>query len=88
MEECNLHGEFECARVRMRARWLNVYPVSSLPDETMVINVFCGVVSGVLSSSMANPTDVLKVILHALHYKLPYGEMGGCWGGYTVVVSN
>lgn len=30
-------------------------------DETMVINVFCGVVSGVLSSSLANPTDVLKV---------------------------
>lgn len=27
----------------------------------MVINVFCGVVSGVLSSSLANPTDVLKV---------------------------
>lgn len=32
-----------------------------LADETMVINVFCGVVSGVLSSSLANPTDVLKV---------------------------
>lgn len=32
-------------------------------DETMVINVFCGVVSGVLSSSLANPTDVLKVTL-------------------------
>ena len=31
----------------------------------MVINVFCGVVSGVLSSSLANPTDVLKVILNA-----------------------
>lgn len=30
----------------------------------MVINVFCGVVSGVLSSSLANPTDVLKVILN------------------------
>jgi hypothetical protein len=27
----------------------------------MVINVFCGVVSGVLSSSLANPTDVVKV---------------------------
>lgn len=34
-------------------------------DETMVINVFCGVVSGVLSSSLANPTDVLKVISNA-----------------------
>ncbi|KAJ4920064.1 hypothetical protein JOQ06_022449 [Pogonophryne albipinna] len=30
-------------------------------DETMIINVFCGVVSGVLSSSLANPTDVLKI---------------------------
>lgn len=36
-----------------------------LTDETMVINVFCGVVSGVLSSSLANPTDVLKVIVNA-----------------------
>lgn len=32
-------------------------------DETMVINVFCGVVSGVMSSCLANPTDVLKVNL-------------------------
>lgn len=39
--------------------------VSRPEDETMVINVFCGVVSGVLSSSLANPTDVLKVILNA-----------------------
>lgn len=35
------------------------------PDETMIINVFCGVVSGVMSSMMANPTDVLKVIVNA-----------------------
>ncbi|RXN14465.1 kidney mitochondrial carrier 1-like protein [Labeo rohita] len=34
-------------------------------DETMVINVFCGVVSGVLSSSLANPTDVLKIRMQA-----------------------
>lgn len=34
-------------------------------DETMVINVFCGVVSGVMSSCLANPTDVLKVNLTA-----------------------
>ncbi|TNN26498.1 Brain mitochondrial carrier protein 1 [Liparis tanakae] len=33
--------------------------------ETMVINVFCGVVSGVLSSSLANPTDVLKIRMQA-----------------------
>ena len=38
--------------------WANCVCVT---DETMVINVFCGVVSGVLSSSLANPTDVLKV---------------------------
>ncbi|XP_048042853.1 kidney mitochondrial carrier protein 1-like [Megalobrama amblycephala] len=31
----------------------------------MVINVFCGVVSGVLSSSLANPTDVLKIRMQA-----------------------
>lgn len=35
----------------------------------MVINVFCGVVSGVLSSSLANPTDVLKVSLMS-HFSL------------------
>ncbi|KAI4814041.1 hypothetical protein KUCAC02_003253 [Chaenocephalus aceratus] len=34
-------------------------------DETMIINVFCGVVSGVLSSSLANPTDVLKIRMQA-----------------------
>lgn len=41
----------------------SVVCVCFLSDETMVINVFCGVVSGVLSSSLANPTDVLKVSL-------------------------
>ncbi|XP_059913392.1 brain mitochondrial carrier protein 1 isoform X2 [Gadus macrocephalus] len=39
--------------------------VTNPEDETMVINVFCGVVSGVLSSSMANPTDVLKIRMQA-----------------------
>ncbi|KTG33078.1 hypothetical protein cypCar_00004041 [Cyprinus carpio] len=39
--------------------------VSDPEDETMVINVFCGVVSGVLSSSLANPTDVLKIRMQA-----------------------
>ncbi|XP_028322386.1 kidney mitochondrial carrier protein 1-like isoform X2 [Gouania willdenowi] len=34
-------------------------------EETMLINVFCGVVSGVLSSSLANPTDVLKIRMQA-----------------------
>ncbi len=30
-------------------------------DEKLLPNVFCGIVAGVVSSSMANPTDVLKV---------------------------
>ena len=30
-------------------------------EETLGKNVICGVVAGVVSSSMANPTDVLKV---------------------------
>ncbi|KAK2514260.1 hypothetical protein Q9233_015051, partial [Columba guinea] len=29
-------------------------------DETLMINVLCGILSGVISSSIANPTDVLK----------------------------
>lgn len=32
-------------------------------DETLMINVLCGILSGVISSSIANPTDVLKVIM-------------------------
>lgn len=32
-----------------------------LSDETLLTNVACGVLSGVISSSIANPTDVLKV---------------------------
>ena len=32
-----------------------------LLDETLVTNVMCGVLSGVISSAIANPTDVLKV---------------------------
>lgn len=32
-------------------------------DETLMMNVLCGVLSGVISSSIANPTDVLKVIM-------------------------
>ncbi|OXB57969.1 hypothetical protein ASZ78_004291 [Callipepla squamata] len=31
-------------------------------DETLMINVLCGILSGVISSSIANPTDVLKVM--------------------------
>lgn len=33
-------------------------------DETLMINVLCGILSGVISSSIANPTDVLKVIMY------------------------
>ncbi|MEQ2158773.1 hypothetical protein GOODEAATRI_015851 [Goodea atripinnis] len=29
-------------------------------DETLLTNVLCGILSGVISSSIANPTDVLK----------------------------
>lgn len=34
---------------------------SLFTDETLLINVVCGILSGVLSSAIANPTDVLKV---------------------------
>ncbi|XP_010073237.1 PREDICTED: brain mitochondrial carrier protein 1-like, partial [Pterocles gutturalis] len=33
--------------------------------ETLLINVICGVVSGVISSALANPTDVLKIRMQA-----------------------
>ena len=32
-----------------------------LADEVLLINVCCGVAAGVISSCIANPTDVLKV---------------------------
>ncbi|XP_021231392.1 kidney mitochondrial carrier protein 1 [Numida meleagris] len=34
-------------------------------DETLMINVLCGILSGVISSSIANPTDVLKIRMQA-----------------------
>ncbi|KAF3699014.1 Kidney mitochondrial carrier protein 1 Solute carrier family 25 member 30 [Channa argus] len=34
-------------------------------DETLLMNVICGVLSGVISSSIANPTDVLKIRMQA-----------------------
>ncbi|XP_073885063.1 brain mitochondrial carrier protein 1 isoform X5 [Macaca fascicularis] len=34
-------------------------------DETLLINMICGVVSGVISSTIANPTDVLKIRMQA-----------------------
>ena len=39
---------------------------SLLADETLLTNVMCGVLSGVISSSIANPTDVLKVAFWGL----------------------
>ncbi|ELK25557.1 Brain mitochondrial carrier protein 1 [Myotis davidii] len=36
--------------------------VERLEDETLLINMICGVVSGVISSTIANPTDVLKIL--------------------------
>ena len=35
--------------------------LSSFADETVIVNVCCGLIAGVVSSAMANPTDVLKV---------------------------
>lgn len=39
--------------------------ISNPADETLAINVICGLVAGVVSSSMANPTDVLKIRMQA-----------------------
>ncbi|XP_034637340.1 brain mitochondrial carrier protein 1 isoform X1 [Trachemys scripta elegans] len=39
--------------------------VDRLEDETLLINMICGVVSGVISSTLANPTDVLKIRMQA-----------------------
>ncbi|XP_058052819.1 brain mitochondrial carrier protein 1 isoform X1 [Ahaetulla prasina] len=38
---------------------------SPIADETLLINVICGVISGVISSALANPTDVLKIRMQA-----------------------
>ena len=34
-------------------------------DETLLINVVCGILSGVISSSIANPVDVLQIRMQA-----------------------
>uniref|UniRef100_A0A2K5P6Q7 Solute carrier family 25 member 14 n=1 Tax=Cercocebus atys TaxID=9531 RepID=A0A2K5P6Q7_CERAT len=39
--------------------------VERLEDETLSINMICGVVSGVVFSTIANPTDVLKIRMQA-----------------------
>lgn len=40
--------------------------VENPQESTLFINVCCGVVAGIVSSSLANPTDVLKVRLQAM----------------------
>lgn len=37
-----------------------------------MVNVLCGVLSGVISSSIANPTDVLKVIMCSVEFVLSF----------------
>uniref|UniRef100_UPI00398F71A0 brain mitochondrial carrier protein 1 isoform X1 n=2 Tax=Pristiophorus japonicus TaxID=55135 RepID=UPI00398F71A0 len=39
--------------------------VSRPEDETLFVNVLCGILAGVVSSSIANPTDVLKIRMQA-----------------------
>lgn len=46
-------------------RILNLYfefvLLVQISEESLPVNVFCGIVAGIVSSSFANPTDVLKV---------------------------
>ncbi|XP_022338343.2 kidney mitochondrial carrier protein 1 [Crassostrea virginica] len=44
---------------------LKGFYVRNPEDETLPINVFCGVVAGVVGSVVSNPTDVLKVRMQA-----------------------
>ncbi|NWJ07690.1 KMCP1 protein, partial [Crypturellus undulatus] len=45
-------------------------------DETLMINVLCGILSGVISSAIANPTDVLKIRMQAQGSMIQGGMMG------------
>ncbi|KFP00076.1 Kidney mitochondrial carrier protein 1, partial [Calypte anna] len=45
-------------------------------DETLIINVLSAVLSGVISSSIANPTDVLKIRMQAQGSVIQGGMMG------------
>ncbi|KAM6253741.1 brain mitochondrial carrier protein 1 isoform 3-T3 [Porphyrio hochstetteri] len=54
---CGSHGRPGAARGLVSSR--------KCCDETLLINVICGVVSGVISSAIANPTDVLKIRMQA-----------------------
>uniref|UniRef100_A0A8C9SUR0 Solute carrier family 25 member 30 n=1 Tax=Scleropages formosus TaxID=113540 RepID=A0A8C9SUR0_SCLFO len=50
--------------------------VENPEDETLLTNVLCGVLSGVISSSIANPTDVLKIRMQAQGRVIQGGMMG------------
>ncbi len=39
--------------------------VENPEHETLPINIVCGIAAGVFASSLANPTDVLKVRMQA-----------------------
>ncbi|XP_069105093.1 kidney mitochondrial carrier protein 1-like [Argopecten irradians] len=49
--------------------------VQNPKDETLMVNMFCGMVAGVVSSAVANPTDVLKVDT-SKRYILSHGILG------------
>ncbi|XP_060050801.1 kidney mitochondrial carrier protein 1 isoform X3 [Erinaceus europaeus] len=50
--------------------------VERLEDETLLINVICGILSGVISSAIANPTDVLKIRMQAQSNTIQGGMIG------------
>ncbi|KAK7807011.1 hypothetical protein U0070_011356 [Myodes glareolus] len=45
-------------------------------DETLLVNVVCGILSGVISSAIANPTDVLKIRMQAQNSAVQGGMIG------------
>ncbi|KAK6485435.1 kidney mitochondrial carrier protein 1 isoform X2 [Huso huso] len=50
--------------------------VDSPEEESLPVNVLCGVLSGVISSSIANPTDVLKIRMQAQGRIMSGGMIG------------
>ncbi|XP_026546202.1 kidney mitochondrial carrier protein 1-like, partial [Notechis scutatus] len=53
-------------------------------DETLAVNVLCGILSGVISSSIANPTDVLKIRMQAQGSLIE----GGMFGNFMNIYQN
>ncbi|KAJ1114618.1 hypothetical protein NDU88_002853 [Pleurodeles waltl] len=45
-------------------------------DETLILNVCCGILSGVISSCIANPTDVLKIRMQVQGSLIQGGMVG------------